>query len=86
MKTPNHINGIRTEAIMKRLTSELFSGMPTDRYNEMYTIIYETLKKISIKNLYQCLKEDIKFFDRKYLGKSNNYQPNANDQFDQRVK
>ena len=64
MKTPNDINGIRTEAIMKHLTSELFSGMPTSRYNEMYTIIYETLKKISIKNMHRCLKENIKLVDR----------------------
>ena len=64
MQTPNDINGIRTEAIMKRLTSELFSGMPTDRYNEMYMIIYETLKKISIKNLKRCLGENLNFFDK----------------------
>ena len=64
MQTPNDINGIRTEAIMKRLTSELFLGMPTDRYNEMYIIIYETLKKISIQNLQRCLGENLNFFDK----------------------
>jgi len=64
MQTPNDINGIRTEAIMKRLTSELFSGMPTDRYNEMYMIIYETLKKISIQNIKRCLGENLNFFDK----------------------
>ena len=64
MKTPNDINGIRTEAIMKRLTTELFSGMPTDRYNEMYMIIYETLKKISIQNIQRCLGENLNFFDK----------------------
>jgi len=75
MKTPNDINGIRTEAIMKRIAN---TDMPVSDYNEMYTAIYDTLKKISIENLHRCLKEDIKFFDHK--------QPNANDQFDQRTK
>ena len=64
METPNDINGIRTEAIMKRLTSELLSGMPTARYNEMYMIIYETLKKISIQNIQRCLGENLNFFDK----------------------
>ena len=60
MKTPNDINGIRTEAIMKRIAN---TDMPVSDYNEMYMAIYETLQKISIKNLHRCLIEGVRIFD-----------------------
>ena len=65
MKTPNDINGIRTEAIMRRIAN---ANMPVSDYNEMYIAIYETLKKISIKNLQRCLKEDVRIFDNSDMG------------------
>ena len=61
METPNDINGIRTEAIMRRIAN---TDMPVSDYNEMYMAIYETLKKISIQNIKRCLGENLNFFDK----------------------
>ena len=61
METPNDINGIRTEAIMKKIAKP---DMPVSEYNEMYMAIYETLRKISIRNLQRCLSENVNFFDK----------------------
>ena len=51
MKTPKDINGVRTELIMQTIKLELYANlMPTSEYNRMYEIVYESLKKISIRN------------------------------------
>ena len=65
MKTPNDINGVRTELIMKTISLELYAGiMPTKDYNQMYEIVYKSLAKISKRNLLRCMEKlDIGIFE-----------------------
>ena len=65
METPKDINGVRTELIMQSINSDMyFDEMPVSEYNQMYMIIYESLKRISKRNILRCMQEfDVGFFD-----------------------
>lgn len=65
METPNDINGVRTELVMQNINHKIYNGfMPVHEYNQMYMIVYESLKKISIKNLHRSIREmGIDLFD-----------------------
>ena len=65
METPKDINGVRTELVMQTINSDLyFNEMPVSEYNQMYMIIYDSLSKISKRNLLRCMQElDVGFFD-----------------------
>ncbi len=67
METPNDINGIRTELIMADIKERVFDGrMDVSLYNKIYSTVYNSLCKISIKNLAQSMKHmGIKLFDTK---------------------
>ena len=64
MKTPNDVNGLRTEMIMQNIKEEIYNGeMDVSKYNEMYFLIHKSLTKISIKNIHKSMKEmGIKLF------------------------
>ena len=58
MVTPNDINGVRTDLIMQAINRDMCNEtMPIPVYNQMYEIVYETLKKISIQNLHCSMKK-----------------------------
>ena len=65
METPKDINGVRTELIMQTINSDMyFDEMPVSEYNQMYMIIYESLKRISKRNILRCMQEfDVGFFE-----------------------
>ena len=49
---------LRTEMIMQNIEKEMYDGdMPGDVYNKMYWIIYNTLKKIALRNFIQAMGE-----------------------------
>jgi len=66
METPKDINGVRTELIMQNIHKEVFDGVLTaSEYNQIYMIIYKSLRKISKRNLLRCMKElDYGLFER----------------------